>query len=119
MASEDSDQLASGRLPVHRFSNFGDLNQARNAQVASVRDQSHATRELLRIAMLGGPKPMDFEERYDRSQKILSPIDDELAQVLTMIILALIYVNAAYAEEAFELLQRTTAAHVLRHDESV
>jgi hypothetical protein len=70
MASEDSDQLLPGRLPIHRFDYFRDLHETAGIKMPVVRDHSHAARELLKVTLLCRPKGMGLEERNYRSHKI-------------------------------------------------
>jgi hypothetical protein len=116
MASEDSDQLVSGRLPIHGRNDLRDLNQTLDIEMPTVCDQPHAARELLKVALLRRAKRMGLEERNYRSKKLLSPVHDELAQVLAMVVLTLVHVHPTDAKEALELLQRRSAAETLRHD---
>ncbi len=116
MASEDSDQLMPGSSPVHRFDDLSDLDQTVDIKMPAVRYQAHAARELLKVTLLGRTEGVGLEERNYRPHEVFPAIHDELAQVLTMVVLALVNVDAANAEEASELLQCRPAADALRHD---
>jgi hypothetical protein len=100
MASEDSDQILLGCLPIHRFDDFCDFNQTIDIKMPVVRNHSHAPRELLKVALLCRSKRMGLEERYYRSYKILPPVHDELAQMLAVIIVPLGDIDATYTKEA-------------------
>ena len=100
MASEDSDQVLPGCLPIHRFSDFCDLYETIDINVSTDFDDPHATRELLEIELLRRPERMSFEERNYRSKKLCSPVHDELAQMLTMIVVSLADVDPTHTEEA-------------------
>ena len=100
MASEDSDQILPGCPPIHRFDHFCDFNQTADIKMPVVRDHSHATRELLKVALLCRPKRMGLEERNYRSHEILPSVYDELAQMLAMVVVALTDVHATDAKEA-------------------
>jgi hypothetical protein len=52
MASEDSDQLSSGLLAIHRLRDLSDLHHALQGEVTARLDQSDALRELLEVASL-------------------------------------------------------------------
>ena len=119
MASEDSDQRMFGCPPVHRFHDLRDRHQPLGIEMPAGGDQPHTTRELLEVALLRGAKRMSLEERNHRSQKLLPSIHDELAQVLPMIVMALVHVDPSHTEEALELLERGTTRDTLRHDEPV
>jgi hypothetical protein len=67
MASEDSDQVLLGLLPVHRFGYLRDLDQTADIEMSVLRDQSHATRELLKVTLLRRSKRVSLEERNYRS----------------------------------------------------
>jgi hypothetical protein len=119
MASEDTDQLLSGCPSIHRLDDLRDFNQTIDIEMPAVRNHSHATRELLEIALLRRPQRVGLEERYYRPHKILPPIHDELSQVLTMVVVARAHVYPTCAEEAPKLLKRRSAADALRHYEPV
>ncbi len=107
----------AGRLPVHRFDDFCDFNETSDIKMPSVPYQSQAARELLEITLLCRTKRVGLEERDDRPHEVLPPVHDELAQMLTMVIVALTDIDTSNAKEALELLQRRPAADTLRHDE--
>ena len=117
MASEDSDQLTSGCLPVHRFDDPRDCDQTVDIEMPAGGDQPHATRELLKVALLPTAKRMSLEERNYRSHELVASIYDELAKVLAMIVLTLVHVDAPHTEEALQLFERGTPRDTLRHNE--
>ena len=119
MASEDSDQVLPGCLPIHRFNDFRDFHETADITMPAVREHSHAQRELLKVALLSRSKRVGLEERNNRSHKILPAIDNELAQVLAVIVLTFIDVHTTHAEEPFELLKRRSTAHALGHNKSM
>ena len=100
MASEDSDQVMPGCLPIHRFGDFCDLYEAVDISVPTNFDDPHATRELLEVELLRRPERMSLEERNYRSEKLYPPVHDELAQVLTVIIVPRADVDPTHTEEA-------------------
>jgi hypothetical protein len=116
MASEDSDQLILGCPPIHRLDDFRDLYHTVDIEMPTVLYQPHAARELLKVTLLRRVQRVSLEERNNRSHEILPPIYDELAQVLTVIVLTLVDIDATNAKEALELLERRSAADTLRHD---
>jgi hypothetical protein len=59
---------------------------------------------------------MLLKERNYRPDEIIPSIHDELAQMLTVVVLALVDVHPPNAKEALELLQRRPTADTLRHD---
>ena len=100
MASEDSDQFLPGCLPIHRFDDFCDFNETAGIKMPVVHDHSHAASELLKVSLLCRPKGMGLEERNYRSHEIFPSVHDELAQMLTMVVVALADVNTTHTEEA-------------------
>jgi hypothetical protein len=116
MASEDSDQVLPGCLPIHRLDDLSNLNQTFDIKMPIVRDQLHAACELLKVTLLRRPKRVILKERNYRPYKIISSVHDELAQMLSMVVLARIDVNAPHPKEALELLQCGPATDTLRHD---
>ena len=116
MASEDSDQVLSGRLPIHRFNDLSNLNQTTDIKMPIARDQLHAACELLKVTLLRRPKRVILKERNYRPYKIISSVHDELAQMLSMGVLARIDIDPSHPEEALELLQCGSTTDTLRHD---
>jgi hypothetical protein len=116
MASEDSDQLLLGRLPVHRLHDFGDLDQSVDTEVPTVRYQSHATRELLKVTLLSRAQRVGLEKRNYRFNEVCPTVHDELAQMLAVVVVPLGHIHTTYAEEASQLLERGSPADSLRHD---
>src|SRR5688500_4245523 len=119
MASEDSDQILSGFLEVHRLRDLSDLHQTFRGPVPPARHNLHAEHELLEVALLGGPERMHLEERNDPLKQVIAPADDVLMQVLPVIVGATIDVDAPDPEELPELLECRRAACALRHHEPV
>ena len=116
MASEDSDQLRSGCLAIHRLDDLRDLYETVGLQMSTRLDYPHTECELFEVCLLGRPKRMGFKERDDGSKKLIASSHDELSQVFSMIVVALADVHAARAEEAAKLLQRTPTRDALRHN---
>ena len=52
MVSEDSDQLVSGFLAVHRLGDLCDLDQPWSGQMRAAFDQLHTTCELFKVLLL-------------------------------------------------------------------
>jgi hypothetical protein len=104
MASEDSDQLMAGCPPIHRFDDLSDFNKTSDIEMPSVHYQSHTACEPLEITLLYRAKRVGLEEGDYRPHEILPPIYDELAQMLAMVVLALVDIDAPNAKEALELL---------------
>src|SRR5271156_4062290 len=106
MASEDSDQLMSGSLPIHCFCNLCNFDETSYFLMQAIIDHAHTTSKPFEVRLLDGVQRVSLEERYDRSQEILSPVNNELGQMLTMIVVPLHDIHTTYAEEALQLLKR-------------
>jgi hypothetical protein len=116
MASEDSDQVLPGRLPIHRFNDLSNLNQTFDIKMPIIRDQLHAARELLEVTLLRRPKRVILKERNYRPCKIIASVHDELAQMLSVVVMARVDIDPPHAKEALQLLQCGPATDTLRHD---
>jgi hypothetical protein len=114
MASEDSDEVVPGLAPIHRLSDFGDLNETVPTQMTAVGDQLDAPRELLEVLLLRGPHRMLPEERDDRSQEIHAASHDESVQVLAVVVVATIRHDHAHPEELLKLAETRDARGALR-----
>ena len=119
MASEDSDQILSGLLVIHRLRDLSDLDQTFGVPMSSAGHDVHAQDELLEVPLLDGPERMGSEERNDPLDELVAPADDVLMQVLPVVVGATIDVDAPDAEELHELLARRRATRALRHHEPV
>src|SRR5262245_59042412 len=104
MASEDSDQFFSGCPAIHRLDDLRDLYETVGHEMSTRLDYPHTERELLEVCLLGRPERMGFEERDDRPEKLIAPIYDELAQMFSMVVVALADIHSAHAKEAAKLL---------------
>src|SRR5438105_649553 len=85
LVSEDSDQLWSEFLAIHRLSDFNDLHQAPSGQVMTDVNQLDAPRELLEILFFRGAEGELPEERNDYFQQLFPRSHDEAIQVLFVI----------------------------------
>jgi hypothetical protein len=119
VASEDSDQVASGFLAVHRLRNHRNLEHTFRLQMVPLFNHLEAQRELLEVELLRAAHRVGDEEWDDRFEQVSSTIDDVLPEVLTVIVVASVLVEPAHAEEALQLLQASQALSALRHDESM
>ena len=86
MVSEDSDQLVSGFLAVHRLSDLRDLDQTQSGQMKTSINRLYTSCELLEVLLLRGTKRIFTEERYNRLQKIAPPSHDVTIQVLLVVV---------------------------------
>ena len=86
MVSEDSDQLGSGLLTIHRRDYFNDVRQTRMGEVIAPGDSPHATSKLLKVVTLYSPQRMFLEERDDDPLEVRASSDGVPVHVLTMIV---------------------------------
>ena len=119
MASEDSDELVPGFLVIHRLGDPCDLDETVGGSVPTRLHYLHARREALEIKALRRPERMLLEERDDPFHQVIAPGHDVLAQVLLVIVMALVDVDPADPEELTELLEAASTARTLRHDKRV
>jgi hypothetical protein len=76
MASEDSDQVVSGLLPVHRLNDLRDLDETFGRLVPAGGDELDSAGELLEVPLLRTQHRMLPEERDDRLKKIHATTHD-------------------------------------------
>ena len=119
MASEDSDELVSGLAMVHRLRDHRDFDETLSGQVPVIRDDLHTPSESLEVIPLRGAHWMLLEERDDRLQQISSASHGVLAEVLAMVVVPTVHVDAPDAEEALELFETGATPLALRYDEPV
>src|SRR3954470_15788525 len=105
MVSEDSDQLRSVLLPVHRLGDLRDLHQTRAGQVTSVVDHPDDLRELLEVRSLRRPERVPLEERDDRPEQIRSSSYDKAIHGLAMVVVSPIDDDVTHPEELAELIE--------------
>ena len=104
MASEDSDQLMSGSLPIHCFCNLCNFDETSYFLMQAIINHAHTTSKPLKVCLLDSVQRVSLKERYDRSQEILSAVNNELGQMLTVIIVSLRDIHTTHAKEALQLL---------------
>ena len=119
MASEDSDQLMPGLLPIHGLSDLRDLCETFGRQVPAGGDELHAARELLEVQLLGAQHGMLSEERDDRSQEILAPSNDVAKQVFPVVVAPTVRDHSSNAEELTKCLEARDARGALGDRELV
>jgi hypothetical protein len=119
MASEDSEKVGPGFLPVHRLCDLDDVRQPLTREVMASIDQLNAFREFLEIALLRRMHRMRPEERNDLRDQIRPPAHHVAIQVLVVVVVPLIREHLAHSEEAHELDQARHALRALRDHELV
>jgi hypothetical protein len=115
MASEDSDQALPGCPSIHRLGYFRDFDQAISLLMQTVIDHADTTSKLFKVRLLSRSQRIALKKRYDRLQEILSAIDNELGQMLTMIVVPPHDIDTTRTKEASKLLQCRPATDTLRH----
>ena len=116
MASEDSDQIMSRFLPIHRLSDLHDFDQAIGCPMPTRFDQLNAPRKLLEVITLRSAQRILTEERYYRLYKIRTLVYAVLTKVLFMVVVPLVDEDSASAEESLEFFKRAHAPRALRHN---
>jgi hypothetical protein len=119
MASEDSDEIVPGLLPIHGLSDLRDLDETVCRQMAARGDELHAASELLEVLLLGTQHRMLPEERDDRLQEIRSPSHRVSKHVLPMIVVSTVRGQISNTEELTKRFEARDARGALRNRELV
>ncbi len=119
MVSEDSDQLGSGLLAIHRFRDLGDLDQTVPGQMLTAVDQLEAAHELVEVRRLRGPQWVLLEERNDHFQKVSATMNSVQVHVLAVVVVTSVHVHPSDPEELTNVVEHRDAASALDHREVV
>ena len=119
MASEDSDEIVLGLLPIHGLSDLRDLDETFGRLVPARGDELHAARELLKVLLLGAAHRMLSEERDDRLQQIATSPYGVAHHVLPMVVVPPVRDHIAYTEELTKRVETRDAGGALRDCELV
>ena len=119
MASEDSDELVSGFLPVHRLGDLRDLDETFGRLVPADGDQLDAAGELLEVLLLRASHRIPLEERDDRLQEMRATTHGVAIHVLPVVVIAPIWEDAADAEVLTKALEARDTGGALRDRELV
>ena len=119
MASEDSDELVPGFLPIHGLSDLRDLDETFSRLVPANGNELHAARELLEVLLFGAAHRMLPEERNHRLEQIATSPYDVAQHVLPMVVVPPVRGHISYAEELTETLEARDAGGALRDCEFV
>ena len=119
MASEDSDDVVSGLLPVHGLCDLRDLDETMRRLVPACGDELHAASELLEVLLLGAPHGIPSEERDDRLQQIHAASYGVTHHVFPVIVVSTIWDHIAYTEELTNGFEARDARDALRYREFV
>ena len=119
MASEDSDEVVPGLLPIHGLSDLHDLDETVGREMSACRDELDAASELLEVLLLRAQHRMQSEEWDYRLQKIRAPSYDVAEHVLPMVVMTTVRNHITNAEELTECLETCDAGGALCHRELV
>jgi hypothetical protein len=119
MVSEDSDELVSGLLVIHRLCDRRDVDETLSGQVPTRSDDLHTPWERFEVVAFWRPERVLPEERNDLLQKILTTTHVVLAQVLLMVVVPAVHEYAANLEELLQVIEASPAPLTLRYDEPV
>ncbi len=119
MASEDSDEIVSGFLPVHRLDDLCGLDETFGRLVAACRDELEAARELLKVLLPWAPHWIAPEEWNDRLQKIPAATYGVPIHVLPVVVIPPVWDHSTDAEILTEIFEARYAGGALRDRELV
>jgi hypothetical protein len=111
--SEETDQLSSGFLAIHRLSNFGDRRQPFPGQVTTSLDLLDALCKLLEVLLLRGSHRILPEERNHDFQQFYPPPHNEAMQVLFVVVVPLIREYLSHSEELAESMETRNTTRTL------
>ena len=119
MASEDSDQVVPGFLAIHGLCDLNDLDQPLRLEMSAGGDELHAADECFEVEALRGQQRVRLEERYDYLQELRASLDAILQEILAMIVVPGIPMDAPYSEESLKILEAASARSTLRDSKAV
>ena len=119
MASEDSDQLISRFLAIHRLRDLSDVGQTRMGQMMSAIDETYALREACEVALLGCVHRVAAKERDDRVDQVPPTPNHVAIQVLPVVVMPPIGEHTSHTEERGQFLEARNASRALSHRELV
>jgi hypothetical protein len=113
MVSEDSDQLYSGLLAIHRLSDLDDLNQPFSGQMMTGFDQLYTSCKLSEVFLLRSVHGILPEEWNDDFQQILPPSDDETIQVFFVVVVPGVDQDLTQSKELTQFVETGNAFRTL------
>jgi hypothetical protein len=119
MASEDSDELMPGFLPIHRLHDLRDLDKTFGRLVPAGGDQLDAVCELLEVLLLRASHRMTPEERDDRLQEIRAATNDVAVHLFPVVVTPPVRNDVANVEVLTNTLEARDARGALRDRELV
>jgi hypothetical protein len=114
MASEDSDELVPGFLPIHGLDDLRDLDETFNRLVSASGHELHAVGELLEVLLLGATHRILSEKRNYRLQQILTPSHGISVHMLPMVVIPSVWKQISDAEELTKIFETRTTRNALR-----
>ena len=108
MASEDSDEIVSGLLPIHGLDDLRDLDETFDRLMTVFGDELDAACELLEVLLFRAQHRVLPEERNDRLQEIPTPSDGVAKHVLPMVVVPSVRDHGANAEELTKSFEART-----------
>ncbi len=105
MASEDSDELVPGLLPVHRLSDLHDLDETFCRPVSADGDELDAAGELFEVLLLRTLHRILPKERNDRLQQILTTTHGVAEHVLPVVVIPPVRDHITNTEELTKMFE--------------
>src|ERR1700716_1059510 len=119
MASEDSDQLRSGLLVVHRLHDLDDVGQPASREVMAGRTEIHALSKLQKVSLLFSAQRVCHEERNDHLTEIKPIRHDVPPQIFFVVVEAPVEAKRTHSEELSQPFQGVQASGALHDHERV
>ena len=116
MVSEDSQDLGWLAM-VHRLRDLRDLSDPRQRQMPAETNQLDDPYELLEVVSLRGPQRVPLEERDDDVPQVAVPLHAVPEEVLPVIVVTSVPVDASASEKSDELLQDAATRRSLNDGE--
>ena len=117
MVSEDSDQLRSGLLAVHRLGDFCEFRKTLMSLMLTSIDHPNAAREVFEVTPLRCMQWVRFKERNDRVDQIRPPSYSIAIQVFLMVIVTSVGKYPSDSEKLNKVTEAREALRPLRHRE--
>jgi hypothetical protein len=118
MASEDSDEVVPGFLPIHRLHDLDDVGKTSTREVMTNRHHLDARSELLEVEPFRRAQRVRTEERDDTVEQLLSRVHGVEMHVLPVVVRPPVDVHLSHSEELTQLVEARSAGGAL-HDHEV
>jgi hypothetical protein len=119
MASEDSDQLWSGLLAIHRLRELHDVGEPIRTQMPTRRYELETSSERRKVLPFRRAQRVRPEERDDRPEQVVATAHDIPMKVLSVVVPAPIDQHLANTEELTKVVEAVDALGALRDHELV